>query len=67
MGDLVVVADQLTFPWRDRARTCPKCKGKGGEPWLSTRRDAKGQAVAEKLIPCIRCKGTGELPIERAP
>ena len=64
MANLIITPDQLTFPWRDRARICPKCQGKGGEPWLSARRDAQGQVDPRKLLPCIVCRGTGELIVE---
>ena len=64
MGDLIIHRNQLTFPWRERTRICPECKGKGGAPWLSKRMDANQQPDPRKLIPCIVCRGEGELIVE---
>lgn len=47
MGELIITEDQLTFPWRERTRMCPRCKGKG----------QRGK------VPCITCEGKGEIEI----
>jgi len=64
MGELIVDAAQLTFPWRERTQICPKCKGKGGEPWLvNLKRRPDIKQPPRSLLGCKKCGGTGELTV----
>ena len=62
MGELVIDAAQLCFPWRERTKLCPQCKGHGGPVWsVNLRRRPDIKQPERRVLDCKRCGGTGEL------